>query len=78
MMQFCYLGLYDYTETIYCPLALSMARMEMDWNFEKTSQFCQILEPFLENMPEIHYGLLSEPPFVWYVASSPFEHFGNV
>ena len=30
MMQFCYLGLYHYTETIYCRLALSMARMEMD------------------------------------------------
>ena len=30
MMQFCYLGLYHCTETIYCRLALSMARMEMD------------------------------------------------
>ena len=30
MMQFCYIGLYHYTETIYCRLALSMARMEMD------------------------------------------------
>ena len=30
MMQFCYLELNHYTETIYCRLALSMARMEMD------------------------------------------------
>ena len=30
MMQFCYLGLYHYTETIYCRVALSMARMEVD------------------------------------------------
>ena len=30
MMHFCYLGLYHYTETIYCCLTLSMARMEMD------------------------------------------------
>ena len=30
MMQICYLGLYHYTETIYCCLSLSMARMEMD------------------------------------------------
>ena len=30
IMQFCYLGLYHYTETIYCCLTLSMARMEMD------------------------------------------------
>ena len=30
MMQFCYLGLYHYTETIYCCLSLSKARMEMD------------------------------------------------
>ena len=28
-MQFCYLGLYHYTETIYCWL-LRMARMEMN------------------------------------------------
>ena len=30
MMQFCYLGRYHYTETIYCCLSLRMARMEMD------------------------------------------------
>ena len=30
MMQFCYLGRYHYTETIYCCLSLSMTRMEMD------------------------------------------------
>ena len=30
MMQFCYLGLYHYTETFYCCLSLIMARMEMD------------------------------------------------
>ena len=29
MNQFCYLGHYHYTETIYCCLSLSMARMEM-------------------------------------------------
>ena len=28
-------------------------------------------------LPEIHYGLLSEPPFVSYVSVSPFEHFVN-
>ena len=30
MVQFCYLGLYHYTETIYCCISLSLARMEMD------------------------------------------------
>ena len=32
MMQFCYLRryMYHYTETIYCCLSLSMARIEMD------------------------------------------------
>ena len=30
MMQSCYQGHYDYTETIYCCLSLSMARMERD------------------------------------------------
>ena len=34
-MQFCYLRLYHYTETVYCWLSLSMARMEMDWNLKK-------------------------------------------
>ena len=28
MMQFCYLGFNHYTETIYCRLALSMARID--------------------------------------------------
>ena len=39
MMQFCYLRLYHYTETIYCRLALSMARMEMDCNLKKLASF---------------------------------------
>ena len=39
--------------------------------FEKTSQFLHILEPLLKTSPEIHYGLLSEPPFVSYVPVSP-------
>ena len=39
MMQFCYLGLYHYTETIYCRLALGMARMETDWNLKKLASF---------------------------------------
>ena len=39
MMQFCYLGLYHYTETIYYCLSLSMARMEMDSNLKKLASF---------------------------------------
>ena len=39
MMQFWYLGLYHYTETIYCCLSLNMARMEMDWNLKKLASF---------------------------------------
>ena len=35
IIQFCYLGLYHYTETI----ALSMARMEMDCNLKKLASF---------------------------------------
>ena len=50
MMQFCYLGLYHYTETIYCCLSLRMARMEVDWKKKKLASFFQILEPFLENI----------------------------
>ena len=52
MMQFCYLGLYHYTETIYCRLTLKIknGNDENGLKFEKTSQFFQILEPFLENI----------------------------
>ena len=78
MMQFCYLGLYDYTETIYCRLALNMARMEMYWNLKKLASFFQILEPFHENIARNSlWFALAEPPFIWYVSFSPFEHFGN-
>ena len=39
MMQFCYLGLYHYTETIHCCLTLGLARMEMDCNLKKLASF---------------------------------------
>ena len=66
MMQFCYLGLYHYTETIYCRLALSMARMEMDWNLKKLASFFKFESHSLKYCQKfIMVCSLHVPPFVF-------------